>query len=66
MKQRERSKKKKSIEKEEVSHVEQDLETANFLEIEKLQECGINVADINKLKSAGFCTVSSVVMATKK
>jgi meiotic recombination protein DMC1 len=35
-------------------------------EIEKLQEFGINVADINKLKTSGFCTVSSILMATKK
>ena len=27
---------------------------------------GINAADINKLKSAGFCTISSIVMGTKK
>ena len=35
-------------------------------EIEKLQEKGINVSDINKLKNAGFCTVLSVIMATKR
>lgn len=35
-------------------------------EIERLQEHGINVADINKLKSAGLTTVLSVIMANKK
>lgn len=35
-------------------------------EIEKLQEFGINAADLNKLKASGFCTVSSILMATKK
>lgn len=35
-------------------------------DIEKLQEEGINMADINKLKSAGLCTVLSVVMTSKK
>lgn len=43
-----------------------DLEQATFIEIEKLQDCGINAADITKLKSAGYCTVSAIVMATKK
>lgn len=31
-----------------------------------MQDCGINAADIAKLKAAGLCTVSSIVMATKK
>jgi ERCC4-type nuclease len=35
-------------------------------EIERLQESGINMQDINKLKSAGFSSVKSVLMATKK
>jgi meiotic recombination protein DMC1 len=35
-------------------------------EIERLQECGINMADINKLKNAGYSSVKSVLMATKK
>ncbi len=36
------------------------------MEIEKLQDHGVNAADITKLKNAGFCTISSIVMATKK
>ena len=43
-----------------------DLEQATFIEIEKLQDCGLNSAVITKLKSAGYCTVSAIVMATKK
>jgi meiotic recombination protein DMC1 len=35
-------------------------------EIDTLQECGINVADINKLKSAGLCTIASILMTTKR
>ena len=35
-------------------------------EIDKLQDLGINMADINKLKTSGYCTVSSILMATKK
>ena len=45
---------------------EEELEQTNFIEIEKLQEHGINAADIAKLKANGFCTISSIVMATKK
>lgn len=45
---------------------EVDIEQTNFIEIEKLQEHGINAADIAKLKTSGFCTISSIVMATKK
>lgn len=37
-----------------------------FREIEELQNHGINMADINKLKAAGLCTVMSVLMCTKK
>jgi len=33
-----------------------------FNQIEKLEEHGINSADIGKLKSAGLCTVLSVLM----
>ena len=35
-------------------------------EIEKLQELGINMSDIQKLKTAGLHTVSSVLMSTRK
>lgn len=45
---------------------EEEIEHINFIEIEKLQEHGINAADIAKLKTSGFCTISSIVMATKK
>lgn len=53
------------MEKEGEEDVE-DVEQTNFIEIEKLQEHGINAADIGKLKTSGFCTISSIVMATKK
>ena len=36
------------------------------MEIEKLQDLGINAADITKLKTAGFCTITSLIMGTKK
>ena len=38
----------------------------HFNQIQKLQEYGINAADIGKLKDSGFCTISSIVMAPKK
>lgn len=34
--------------------------------IDKLQAQGINVSDIQKLKAGGFCTVLSIIQATKK
>lgn len=37
-----------------------------FQEIEKLQDLGINAADINKLKASGFCTILSLIQSTKK
>lgn len=43
-----------------------DLELLPYSQIDKLQEGGINAADITKLKTAGYCTVSSVIMATRK
>ena len=38
----------------------------SFDSIEKLQQAGINIADIKKLKEAGICTVGAVLMETKK
>ena len=40
----------------------EDLEELPFNEIDKLQSCGINMADINKLKAAGMSTVLGVIM----
>lgn len=49
-------------------HIEAEEELAEFVpnEIERLQEQGINVADINKLKQAGLTTVLSVLMCNKR
>lgn len=38
----------------------------SFDSIDKLQQAGINAADIKKLKEAGICTVGSILMETKK
>ncbi len=40
---------------------EMDMEPA-FNEIDKLEQFGINAADIGKLKSSGICTVLAVLM----
>lgn len=37
-----------------------------FNEIDQLQQFGINASDLNKLKSAGLCTVLGVLMTTRK
>ena len=37
-----------------------------YQDIELLQNHGINVADIKKLKTAGICTVRGIQMITKK
>jgi len=44
----------------------QDEENSFYQDIELLQNHGINVADIKKLKSAGICTVRGIQMVTKK
>ena len=66
MKQKEKSKDKKKIQEEDVEEVVEEVEQVTFLEIEKLQQCGVNAADVAKLKTGGYCTISSIVMATKK
>ena len=57
----------KRMEEEASQDVEEGDQTEFVLkEINSLQECGINVADINKLKAAGLCTISAVLMTTKR
>ncbi|ETW49762.1 hypothetical protein PFMALIP_02121 [Plasmodium falciparum MaliPS096_E11] len=38
----------------------------NIFDVEKLQDLGINAADINKLKGSGYCTILSLIQTTKK
>ena len=40
----------------------EEIDEQAFHEIDKLEQHGINVADINKLKASGLCTVLSVMM----
>jgi meiotic recombination protein DMC1 len=57
----------KVLEKENNVHAVNEEESEEFFsEIDRLEEMGINVADIAKLKAAGFCTTSSVSMVMKK
>ncbi len=39
-----------------------DEEELPFNDIDQLQQHGINMADITKLKGAGLCTVLSILM----
>ncbi|EAA17631.1 DNA repair protein rhp51 [Plasmodium yoelii yoelii] len=48
------------------TNVEDVPKEQQFQEIEKLQDLGINAADINKLKGSGYCTILSLIQATKK
>ena len=45
---------------------EMEVDDADFLEVEKLQEAGLNAADLKKLKESGFHTVTSVLYSMKK
>lgn len=46
--------------------MEEEEESLSFSTIDRLQEHGINAADITKLKSAGICTVKGLLMITRK
>lgn len=53
--------------KAEVEEVEEEDQTVNAPKpIEALEEMGIGMQDINKLKKEGFCTVKSILMHPKK
>ena len=55
------------MDQEKVDEESQDaLDEFTVKEIDTLQESGINVADINKLKAAGLCTIHSILMTTKR
>lgn len=46
--------------------IETDEDETYFQDIDILQNHGINVADIKKLKSVGICTIKGIQMTTKK
>ncbi|CAG2061459.1 unnamed protein product [Timema podura] len=43
-----------------------DEDESFFLDVDLLQNHGINVADIKKLKSSGICTIRGIQMCTRK
>jgi len=47
-------------------HAELDGEDTFFQDVDVLQNHGINVADIKKLKSVGICTIKGIMMTTKR
>lgn len=44
----------------------EDVTEKKYEDIDKLQEQGVNVADIKKLKAEGLFTIASLVMSTRK
>ena len=48
------------------SQEEVSEDNLSSVSIDKLQDFNINVADINKLKSAGICTAKGLLMVTRK
>lgn len=60
---------KEAAEAAEVEEGEEEAsaeQVAGFQEIDKLQDLGVNVADIKKLKLGGCHTVASLLMNTRK
>ncbi|KAA6372579.1 MAG: putative Meiotic recombination protein DMC1 [Streblomastix strix] len=55
------------MQEEEEQQEENEIESGQcYIEIDKLQDLGINVADLKKLKESGCYTVQSLQMRTKK
>ncbi|XP_059157133.1 meiotic recombination protein DMC1/LIM15 homolog isoform X2 [Physella acuta] len=51
---------------ERLADIEDDDEESFFQDIDLLQNHGINVADIKKLKQSGICTIKGIQMNTRK
>lgn len=62
--------KKKGKDKEKDEKIQEEAtgedEEATYVSIDKLQDHGVNAADITKLKQGGICTVKGLLMTTKK
>ncbi|KAI9299338.1 hypothetical protein BJ944DRAFT_253890 [Cunninghamella echinulata] len=48
------------------SSINEDIIEPFYTEVEELQTHGITIVDINKLKTAGICTISGIQMSTKR
>ena len=55
----------KSQDKEKVEEVDYEEEEEEIKSIDELQDQGVGMGDLNKLKSAGICTVMGILMTTK-
>jgi len=55
-----------NADQQEAIQSEEEEEEVYFQDIDILQNHGINVADIKKLKSVGICTVKGIQMQTKR
>ena len=64
-KEKKKKGKEEEVQDDETSTVVSEYDKA-YVSIDQLQDHGINAADINKLKSAGICTVKGLLMVTKK
>jgi meiotic recombination protein DMC1 len=54
---------------DEEQQVVQQIQVAEgeyYMDVDRLQEMGINATDIKKLKQAGLNTIASLVMQTRK
>lgn len=58
--------KKKKKEEDNISEQAGEESDMAFISIDKLQDHGVNAADIAKLKTGGICTVKGLLMVTRK
>lgn len=65
-KEKKKAKKEDTQQFDESSAVIGEEADQTYVSIDKLQDHGVNVADINKLKQGGICTVKGLLMTTKK
>jgi meiotic recombination protein DMC1 len=54
------------MQKNQKEKIIEESEDLTSITIEKLQDHGVNAADVNKLKAAGICTVKGLLMVTRK
>ena len=54
------------MQKNKTEKVIEESDELTAISIDKLQEHGVNAADVNKLKLAGICTVKGLLMVTRK
>lgn len=55
-----------TIEKDVLPDINIEMEESFFQDIDTLEQSGINIADIKRLKDGGICTVKGIQMATRK